>query len=96
MASRTRLSLRLCMFKGRALKLHSREGEPGNEVTVQLECSDYTMARHFHVISGWGFCIIFPQPAVYSIAWPFTTAAIDEDLSRACAIVSCAHECVRT
>ena len=46
------------------------------------------------MISGLGFCIIIiPQPAVYSIAWPFTTAAIgyvDEDLSRACAVLSAA------
>ena len=35
MASRTRLSLRLrCHgFKGRALKFHSRGGEPGDEAT---------------------------------------------------------------
>ena len=33
MASRTRLSLRLCChgFKGRALKFYSRGGEPGDE-----------------------------------------------------------------
>ena len=38
MASRTRLSLRLrCHgFKGRALKFHSRGGEPGDEATTLI------------------------------------------------------------
>ena len=62
---------------------------------------DYIMARHFHVISGWGFCIshIAPTSSLqHSLAFHDGCHRLSRrgSLSGLCRIVSGAHECVRT